>query len=242
MRVFALVMSTFLLMACTGSKGEPGTDGASGPEGNQGGRGETGARGERGEPGQPGATGDSGPQGPQGPQGDAGPAGPQGPQGDAGPPGPRAEAGAGGGVVFKDATGKTLPLAYLFGGYVYFDAQGIVWNFDVVTGTLKAPTNSVANVGFKSSDCTGDAFIYPAAAPRVVWGSFLDGPYRVLTDTAKGEVINACSFYYDNAPTTCVTIPQPCANGFTYRFADTIKVTEPDVSSIVLPIHPEYAP
>ena len=82
--VGTVVLTTLLLVAC------------SGPQGPQGQAGAPGEKGEAGPAGPMGPKGDQGPTGPTGAKGDQGPPGPPGPKGDQGSPGPAGSAGSAG--------------------------------------------------------------------------------------------------------------------------------------------------
>jgi hypothetical protein len=125
-------------------------------------RGETGLRGPAG-PAAAGAQGPQGATGPQGPQGATGATGPQGPAGSQGPAGP---AGPAGGTVVKDENGSVIggvPVAY--------DGNNNIWML-LNDGTLE-PVNSttgrigydtVNDVGFTSTDCSGTPYTWPQSA------------------------------------------------------------------------------
>lgn len=186
---YSLALLT-LSLACTGPvvegpagprgpQGPKGERGEVGPMGPQGPQGEMGTQGARGNVGPQGPVGPMGPQGERGPEGQMGPRGPQGDPGPAGPQGPRGVQGPSGtpapGIHFVDAKNVAYPQMVVIPEAMssgtglavgLFDNAGYLWWVPHWKATAPEPFVNTATIYYRSSDCTGDAFVSDDFPPR----------------------------------------------------------------------------
>ncbi|HEX7666151.1 MAG TPA: hypothetical protein VF407_16605 [Polyangiaceae bacterium] len=250
----ALALVSIVVAAACGGDGPAGKDGAQGPAG------ANGAAGPKGDPGADGKNGSNGAAGPKGDTGPAGDAGPIGPQGDAGPPGPQGDAGPagppGGAVVWKDATGATIPVvaSTLSDDDAILDVadgNGYIWKVDASSGVIDVRNQGVAV--YTQAACGGVAYITPEVGgydggafqgdafplPRFV--------FRIDGDTTNHAVPDAPTVTMQDI--VSAGTPGSCQDIFeqtrpTLTLAETTPAT-PIVTPTSLftpPAHPEYVP
>lgn len=178
------------------------------------------------QPGMPGAPGMMGMQGAQGPQG------------------PR---GSDGGLIWKDATGKTVGtyiiVADLIGNireshHAILDAYGTVWRVEPLEANITAFEN-MARV-YSSNNCTGTAYLKTgsdAVLPR--WAVKLpSGSYGTPTNTAAPIRYLSTSSYDQGSG--CV--PSSYGTNFSLVFAESDIVAVQAPPSGTAPLHPERLP
>ena len=184
-----------------------------------------------------GPSGPSGPAGPAGPLGSAGPVGPPGPPGEPGPIGPR-----GGGVIWKDAAGKTIPVVSFVAPYVveesmalhFAESDGRIWSLNARNGVVYAA--SYASPNFLTPNCTGSVYIQAIAR----WTYAIRGTGTIVTfaDAAKPTMIVPQSIRGVDGNCTALN-----ANAVPmFAVADGTVIPAAPTGLFTLPVHPEYVP
>lgn len=184
-----------------------------------------------------------GPTGAPGAAGSAGPTGPAGPAGSVGPAGPIGPPGVSGHVIYKDATGRKVPiLSSSMAGrptFVYLDDAGYVWEYYEDTAEIRDLPVYVDAFFYASTDCSGPPWIQLKTTPRVPFKVPGETFYRVRPDTLAGSTFTPKSA---RGPlgTTCDPASTPI-------FAAPLAATVPSVPitpsmPFTLPIHMEWAP
>ena len=186
-------------------------------------------------PSSAGGSGGTGAAGAAGATGPAGPPGPAGTKGEPGPAGPR-----GGGVIWKDATGKTIPVISHIVPFLdefailhFAEPDGRIWSLDARRGTIDAA--AYASSYYLTTDCTGPAYI-PAMAR---WTYRARGGVGIVTfaDDAKSTMVVPQSYWPASG---CAQVNANASPMFAVS-EGTIIASEPK-ALYTLPIHPEYVP
>lgn len=181
--------------------------------------------------GGPGAAGAAGATGPAGPPGQAGT------KGEPGPAGPR-----GGGVLWKDAAGKTIPVVAHIVPFIvdesatlhFAEPDGRIWSLNARRGTIDAA--SYASPYYLTTDCSGPAYIQAMAR----WTHRVRGAADIVTfaDNAKSTMVVPQS--YRPISGNCEQINANALPMFAVSDGTSIASAPKDL--FTLPIHPEYVP
>lgn len=217
-----------------------------------------------------GSDGATGPVGPTGAAGAAGATGPQGPQGATGPQGPAgasAEGGAmpleegglsqsdagdaavqpvAGGIVWKDATGKTLEVISATTDQLTIidPATGAVWTAEIGTGILSPVLSHFEGFFYTSFDCSGDTWMQyegqPARYTFTVESSSI--VYYAVNDAVPSYQQFGSEQYGNGTPCYSSADAGTTTTSFTtIPLSETVTVVQP-ASLFTPPAHPEYVP
>jgi len=155
----------------------------------------------------------------------------------------------GSGVTWVDSTGAvirgidmpvmfTIPSAFAS----YFDADGLVWNFDPYTCAIAA-WPYVATTVYASTDCTGPGYLSSGSsippAPRFPIPD-VDGVVRVANDDRNTELLIVCSAR--DVAGACQTFGgsmNPCFAADVVPVGEMRAVARPTSPVCTPPLHPE---
>jgi len=235
----ASILLVAVVLGCDGPQGDRGRAGESvaGPPGEPGQDG-VGQKGDPGDPGEPGNPGQDGENGSDGIDGQDGADGMNGAAGLAGPAGV-----AGPGLSWIDATQTNIPVRMVGSRFYFFDASGIAWQANEITGGLNQQP-AVQRFGYTGANCTGQVFyrLDPGDRPmarQAIWIQSLTGSTAAVIDIGTTpmqgllQLASYRSFFVDDA---CENIPNTMNPPF------DLVVAADDTSPAVAPATPLFQP
>lgn len=146
--------------------------------------------------------------------------------------GPEGDPGIPGGVLWKDATDRTVGYGDRF-GVGYFDDAGLLWTVSPMTG--QPAQYAVQMLLYETPDCTGDA--WENQAPALIPVRYQDG-YLIRPIAARMATIRYGSSL-SMSGNTCTEAPADRPTVVATAFADFEVLAEmPESAVFVPPLYP----